>query len=625
MSYQPAEYVAVAGQTDFDVPFPFLSPDHVEVRANGIRHFPLEWVNPTRLRLSLAPGAGSFVTISRNTPIDQQLVKFHDGSVLTQEDLNQAVQQLLFKQQEVIALYEGTLQRARVRIGEANGIPTNAEDIAQTIAEMIAADQVLADFRQRIADIDANALNIADQGITIANHTQEIIEAATSRQTMNTLLADLRADHETLAGVVDALGNLEDGTGIAAVIQQEQEARIAGDTAMAATIGLIGAKSGDNSAFILDLNKVKVSPTESLAQRFSAISTKDGDLATLIQNEVTARTNAVSAEATARTTLAATLRSETAAAITTEKEARVNADQAEATARTNLAATLRGETSALIQQEQTTRANAISAEATARTNLGVAIRGELAAGIAAEQTARINQDNIFVANFTLLGAKNSAGTAWVLDDSRIQLSSGVALATRLSGIDTAIGNNSAAIVNEQNARAQGDQSNASAIQVVNTTVGGLSSSVSTIQQSVNGLFGRWGVQLNVNGHITGVVQNNDGNQGSFDILADKFRIVVPGQTPRTVFTVDSSGVLINGDLRINGNLLVAGSTPTTALPQHAISISAYCQIAYGGSLSGMTANVWMDYDTAYTGGGGSGGGGSGGGGGGGGFQLEQPV
>src|SRR3546814_4232845 len=69
-------------------------PTHVEVRANGIRQYPTEWVNSARLRLGSPPGAGSFVTLTRNTPIEQQLVKFTDGAILTQEDLNAAVQQI---------------------------------------------------------------------------------------------------------------------------------------------------------------------------------------------------------------------------------------------------------------------------------------------------------------------------------------------------------------------------------------------------------------------------------------------------------------------------------------------------------------------------------------------------
>src|SRR3546814_570662 len=320
---------------------------------------------------------------------------------------------------------------------------------------------------------------IASQGETIINHANEIVTAATDRTTLNGLLSSLREDHEALSGVVDALANLEDGTGLASIIQNEQDARIAGDTALAATISLIGAKNGTNSAFILDLNKVKVSPTESLSQRLSAINAKAGSNEALIQAEQTARANAISAEATARTSLAATLRDEQAAAITSEQEARVDGDQAEAEARESLAATLRDETAAAITAEQSARATAISAEATARNSMASTLRGEFNAAINSEATTRANQDGVFAGLFTLLGAKNSAGTAFVLNDSKVQLANGVALGSRLSGIDTAISNTNAAIVNEQTARSTGDQANANAITVVSTKVNGHTSSISS--------------------------------------------------------------------------------------------------------------------------------------------------
>src|SRR3546814_2984343 len=71
------------------------------------------------------------------------------------------------------------------------------------------------------------------------------------------------------------------------------------------------------------------------------------------------------------------------------------------------------------------------------------------------------------------------------DLSKVQLANGVALGSRLSGIDTAISNTNAAIVNEQTARSTGDQANANAITVVSTKVNGHTSSISSLQSSVN--------------------------------------------------------------------------------------------------------------------------------------------
>jgi hypothetical protein len=375
MTLPIAEYVAQAGQVDFDVPFPFLSKSDVEVRANGIRYYPSGWVNDTRLRLQSPPGAGAFVTITRNTPIDAQSVVFQNGAVLTKEDLNTAVQQVFFKQQELTALYEGTLLAARVRIGEAGGVAITPEDAANQIASMIAADQILDDFRARIAELDVSAETIISQ----------------------------------------AVGNVA---------------------------------------------------------RF-------------------------------------------------EKNA------------------------AAIVEERKTRATALEVEATARLDLAVVL-GDLEGVVQQHATARINQDGVFLELFDLLGAKSPDGRAFILRDDVIKLSDGRALATRLAGIDVALGNVTGAILTQEQVEAIAGQVTASAVNVVNTSVGNLSTSVSTISQSVNGIAGRWGVQLDANGYISGIVMNNDSVRSDMTVGVDVFRIInrVSGYAMYP-FRVEDGAVYIN--------------------------------------------------------------------------------
>lgn len=616
-------YRAIAGQRDFDVPFPYINSSHVEVRVNSISVPILEWVSQSRLRLSVPPGADAYVEIRRNTPIDDALVDFQNGAVLTEEDLNTAILQLLYKQQEVTALYDASLVAAQVRLAAANGIPVSPENVANELANLVLEDQVLASFQQRINDIDANSDAIAmtsqeiidlSESITgdIAQISDLIADPVNGNARLKTLLDTLRADHTTLSGVVDGLLSLDDGQGIATIIQQEADARIDGDTALAATISLIGAKSGDNSSFILDLQKVKVSPLESLATRLSTISSSTANNAAAITNEANTRTTAIAAEATqrnalntaltnainneastraaailteqtarstaiaaeaaARTALAASFTtalnneaSTRAAAITAEQTARANAITAEANARNTLAATLRAESdadiatadtqlrtdvAAQIQAETNARVTALSAEAAARSlvrsDLTTLVNGETTArnaAITAESTTRASADNVFANNFTLLGAKNAGSTAFVLNESTVQVAGGVSLGTRLSGIDTSIGSVNSAVVDEQTARSTADSALSTSINTVSTTVGNLSASVSTLSSSLNGVSAKYGVSLNVNGHITGFVQNNNGTTGDFLILADKFAIVDPGNgTPFTPFEV-SGGIV----------------------------------------------------------------------------------
>lgn len=376
-------YVAASGQRDFDVPFPYINRSHVKVRVNGTPVVPFSWPSATRLRLPAEVAAGASIEIERETPVEEQLVKFQDGNILTAEDLNIAVQQLLYKQQEVTGLYDRSLRAAQVRVGDSLGIVTNPENVAQELAELVLENQVLDTFRARISDIDLNANSILSQALALND----------------------------LTSVVDTLLGGDPGAGIATLIQQEQTARIAGDAALASTLSLIGARSGDNLSFIIDTNSVRVSPTESMAQRFSALLAQDG----------------------ANT-----------AAIQSEQNARVAADDA--------------------------------------------------------------------------------------------------LTTSLNTLGTRVGSAEAAIVAEQSARVSSDSALASSISTLSTTVGGNTAAVSTLQSSVDGLQARYGVSLDVNGYVTGFVQNNNGTSGDFTIVADRFAIVTPGSAPTVPFEV-SGGVV----------------------------------------------------------------------------------
>ena len=615
-------YAAAAGQRDFDVPFPYINRSHVKVRVNGTPTLPLSWLSATRLRLPDGVAAGAAVEIERNTPTSEQLVKFQDGNILTAEDLNIAVQQLLYKQQEVESLYDRSLRNAQVRLGDNLGIVTNPEDVAQELAELVLEDQVLDNFRARIADIDLNADAILAQAFNVEANAQAITAQALDLSRIDQDFVTLRGDHDGLVEVVEGLIGGEPGSGVLALIQEERDARIAGDQAIVTTLDLIGAKSGDNLSFILDTSKVKVSPSESLAQRLSVLTAADGANLAAIQSEQTARIDADAAlttsvttlgsrmttneaaivteqsarasgdaaEATARQALAArvditeTDLAAAEAAIVTEQTARANGDAAEATARQALAARVTNAESdinaaeAAIIAEQAARAGGDAAEATARLALAARVTtaeadiNTVEAAVLTEQTARANGDNALSSNLTALTARVTTAEgnittarADILSEQTARANGDSANATAINGLLTRmtaaegdITIAEAAIVTEQNARVSGDNALASNISVLSTSLNGNIASVSTLQSSVNGLQARYGVSLDVNGYVTGFVQNNDGATGSFVILADRFAIVTPGNSPQVPFEV-SGGVVRIKEANI-GNLNVSKLT-----------------------------------------------------------------
>ena len=105
----PFSYFQVAGdgsKTEFDVNFDYLLREHVFVivddtqlsEGTGANEF--QWESNTKIKLGTAPTAQQTLTVRRETPIDNQLVPWNDGSYLIAEDLNTSDKQWLFSLQE---------------------------------------------------------------------------------------------------------------------------------------------------------------------------------------------------------------------------------------------------------------------------------------------------------------------------------------------------------------------------------------------------------------------------------------------------------------------------------------------------------------------------------------------
>lgn len=100
MAYTPAVYTANGSTQEFDLSFPYIRREDVRASVNGVLAG-FTWVNATRIRLNAIPAAGATVRITRKTPTDDKVVAFQSSSILTASDLNTAVDQVLFSQQEV--------------------------------------------------------------------------------------------------------------------------------------------------------------------------------------------------------------------------------------------------------------------------------------------------------------------------------------------------------------------------------------------------------------------------------------------------------------------------------------------------------------------------------------------
>jgi hypothetical protein len=184
----------------------------------------------------------------------------------------------------------------------------------------------------------------------------------------------------------------------------------------------------------------------------------------------------------------------------------------------------------------------------------------------------------------VIGEVSDTYDAFILDNDTIVVDdeAGETLAQRWTAITATAAANAAAIVTEQTVRASADSVLASDITALGVTIDGHTASITTLstvtgelEDGVADLEARYGVALNVDGYITGFVQNNDGDTGSFDILADTFRVVQPSQglmSPVTLFAV-SAGVVAAQNMVLNGSLIVAGSITGAKIAASTITAS----------------------------------------------------
>lgn len=93
-----SEYNVSGGETTFPLDFPYISPTHVRVELDGVA-IPFT-IGSGSINIPGGVQSPGTLIIRRVTPIDNPMVEFLNGSVLTQEDLNTAVRQLLYAQQE---------------------------------------------------------------------------------------------------------------------------------------------------------------------------------------------------------------------------------------------------------------------------------------------------------------------------------------------------------------------------------------------------------------------------------------------------------------------------------------------------------------------------------------------
>jgi hypothetical protein len=184
--------------------------------------------------------------------------------------------------------------RVTVAIPESGSIRTSLTGVAPTTLHNVRVAYItpagLSAYRN-LDNVTTGAM-ISEDTVLVGGRPRELVldqidTGALANQYNAEAILERALDDWASDIVFDALTHLE-GEPIGTVVVRETSERINGDEAIVQTLALLGAKSGDALAWILNLDTVKVGPTESLGERLEQINVTFADNAASITELETA-------------------------------------------------------------------------------------------------------------------------------------------------------------------------------------------------------------------------------------------------------------------------------------------------------------------------------------------------
>ena len=202
MAYSYVTYTGDGSTQIYTVPFPFIKQEdiHVFLDAEEVPAERIEWLSESSIKFDMPPEQGAVIRIRRDTDKEEAMVDFHDGSVLSEEDLDQNTRQLLFIAQEAYDALEGSPTIDNDNKWDMRGLPVKnvgpAEDLDDAVTyRQYSTDMLptLQDLQQKTAQSEANA---KASEVAAAQSRQA---AATSQTAAKGSEADAKASKEAAA------------------------------------------------------------------------------------------------------------------------------------------------------------------------------------------------------------------------------------------------------------------------------------------------------------------------------------------------------------------------------------------------------------------------------------------
>jgi len=151
MSYSQIEYTGNGSAVNYSIPFNYISQSHVKVFVNTVLVTNYTFTSTNIITFSIAPVNGAIILIKRETPLDNPIVEFQDGSTLTEDDLNKSATQVFYAIQE----NADTLNTAQEI---ADSLPAINAAVASAESSSSAAVAAATDATDAVAALDVDTI-----------------------------------------------------------------------------------------------------------------------------------------------------------------------------------------------------------------------------------------------------------------------------------------------------------------------------------------------------------------------------------------------------------------------------------------------------------------------------------
>lgn len=188
------------------------------------------------------------------------------------------------------------------------------------------------------------------------------------------------------------------------------------------------------------------------------------------------------------------------------------------------------------------------------------------AQIRVEQQTRLEANYAFAEQIEAMIARIGTAEAAIVVERTVRADGDESFAQQLESLLARVGQAESAIDEERTVRSDTDSALSQLLTTVSTALGGQQISVTELKQSIDGMSARWGVSINSQSQVIGLVSLSGDQTGSqFTIVADKFVVANPtdASDTKTVFGIgEVNGVSTVG---IKGNTLIDGSLSASAM------------------------------------------------------------